>query len=249
MARIAVVTGGAQGIGRATLARLRAEGWRVAALDLDAEALGEIEGEGVLAIEADAGCEDAVARAFRAIEAWRGGDALALLVNNAAIADPVTGPVERLSLAEWRRRLDASLTAAFLCSRAAIPALRAARGAIVNIASTRAVQSEPDCEAYAASKGGVVALTHAMAISLGPAIRVNAVAPGWIDVRAHAKAAAREADDLRGIDHAQHPGGRVGRPEDVAAAVLWLAGDQAGFVTGQVLTLDGGMGRRMIYAE
>ena len=103
--------------------------------------------------------------------------------------------------------------------------------------STRAFMSEPDTEAYAASKGAMVALTHAMAISLGPKIRVNAVAPGWIS-------------DGRGLseeDNAQHPVGRVGRPDDIAGAVLYLA--EAGFVTGQVLTVDGGMTKKMIYAE
>ena len=103
--------------------------------------------------------------------------------------------------------------------------------------STRAFMSEPNREAYAASKGALVAMTHAMAISLGPTIRVNAIAPGWIS----------DGEGLSEADHAQHPVGRVGRPEDIADAVLYLA--EAGFVTGQVLTVDGGMTRKMIYAE
>ncbi len=119
----------------------------------------------------------------------------------------------------------------------AVPHLRRARGAIVNIASTRALQSEPDTEAYAASKGGLVALTHCLAISLGPEIRVNCVSPGWIS---HVPLRKRK-------DHAQHPVGRVGRAADVAALVAYLLSDAAGFVTGQNFVIDGGMTRKMIY--
>ena len=104
------------------------------------------------------------------------------------------------------------------------------------MASTRALQSEPDTFAYAAAKGGVTSLTHAMAVSLGPEVRVNAIAPGWINSSGEA---------LSEEDHAQHPVGRVGEPSDIADAVLYLA--DAGFVTGQVLVVDGGMTRKMIY--
>ena len=129
---------------------------------------------------------------------------------------------------------------------------RAGGGAIINIASTRALMSEPDTFAYSASKGGLLALTHSLAISLGPIIRVNAISPGWIDTsgwrRGEAgQAPAREA--LRPIDHAQHPAGRVGRPEDVAWACTFLASDLAGFITGQNLIVDGGMTVKMIYVD
>jgi NAD(P)-dependent dehydrogenase (short-subunit alcohol dehydrogenase family) len=108
----------------------------------------------------------------------------------------------------------------------------------VNIASTRALQSEPDTEAYAASKGGLVALTHALAMSLGPRVRVNCVSPGWI---AHTS--------VRRKDHAQHPVGRVGNDQDVAELVAYLISDAAGFVTGQNFVIDGGMTKKMIYQE
>lgn len=255
MDRIAVVTGGAQGIGLGCADWLLARGWRVAALDLDAEAVAEVaaardggdSGGAFLALEADVADEAAVARAFARIADWRGGTGLDLLLNNAGVADPDNGPVERLSLAEWRRRVDSHLTGAFLCARAAIPGLRERRGSIVNIASTRAFQSEPDCEAYAAAKGGLVALTHALAISLGPDIRVNAIAPGWIETGDRAKASRRRAPERSEAARAQHPVGRIGTPEDVAAAVEHLADDRSGFLTGQTLVLDGGMTRRMIY--
>ena len=121
-------------------------------------------------------------------------------------------------------------------ARECVPGLRAARGCIINMASTRAFQSEPDTYGYAAAKGGLVGLTHALAVGLGPDIRANAIAPGWIN-------SAGEA--LSEAAHAQHPAGRVGEMRDIVQAVAYLAG--ASFVTGQVLTVDGGMTRKMIY--
>ena len=142
-------------------------------------------------------------------------------------------------MASFRRRL----------CRAAVPLLRPRRGAIVFIASTRALQSEPDTEAYAAAKGGLIALTHALAISLGPEIRINAILPGWIETGPWAKASKRHEPDHRPVDRDQHPVGRVGTPEDIAATVAFLASDGAGFITGQRIVVDGGMTRKMIYAE
>lgn len=250
---VAVVTGGAQGIGRATVERLLGKGWRVAALDRDAEAIADLcdetGGDALLALEADVAAEEGVAAAFRVIDEWRGGKGIDLLFNNAGIADPHAGPVEALSLAAWRGVVDSSLTAAFLVTRAAVPALRQEGGAIVNMASTRAFQSEPHSEAYAAAKGAMVALTHALAVSLGPAIRVNAVAPGWIQTAPLTKRSARTFPEHDAQDHEQHPVGRVGRPDDVAAAVEFLAGDGAAFMTGETLVVDGGMRRRMRYAD
>ena len=152
----------------------------------------------------------------------------------------VRKPLRELTLAEWNGVLGTNLTSCFLLVRAAEAMLRAARGAVVTIASTRAHQSEPDTESYSASKGGLVALTHALAVSLGPDVRVNCVSPGWIETRGAALSAA---------DHAQHPAGRVGRPADVAALVAWLCGPESGFVTGAEFVTDGGMTRKMIYAE
>jgi NAD(P)-dependent dehydrogenase (short-subunit alcohol dehydrogenase family) len=158
------------------------------------------------------------------------------LVNNAGLTGPDDGPIEKLDLTRWNRRIGVNLTGAFLMAKHAVPHLRRARGAIVNLASTRALQSEPDTEAYAASKGGLVALTHALALSLGPEVRVNCISPGWIS-----------HEPVRKKDHAQHPVGRVGAAQDVAELVAYLLSDAAGFITGQNFVIDGGMTKKMIY--
>ena len=222
----AIVTGGAGLVGTGLCAALIKQGWEIASFDL------KPGHDGTRAILCDVGDEASVAAAFAEL-GWSDID---LLVNNAGLANPDRGPLAELSLADWRKVTDSHLTGAFLMSRASIPVLGDG-SSIINMVSTRAFMSEPNTEAYAASKGALVALTHAMAISLGPKIRVNAIAPGWIS----------DGKDLSDEDHAQHPVGRVGRPDDIADAVLYLA--EAGFVTGQVLTVDGGMTRKMIYAE
>ena len=224
--RKAIVTGGAGLIGSGLCKALAARGWEVASFDLKASMADTRQ------ILCDIGNEASVARAYEEL----GWSELDLLVNNGGVANPVNGPLVDLSLEAWRKTVDSHLTGAFLMTRSAIPLL-VEGGSIINMASTRAFMSEPETEAYAASKGAIVALTHALAISLGPKTRVNAIAPGWIS----------DDDDLRPVDHEQHPVGRVGRVEDIAQAVLYLA--DAGFVTGQALTVDGGMTRKMIYAQ
>lgn len=142
----------------------------------------------------------------------------------------------RLPLDDWNATLGSYLTGSFLMSRRAVT-LMPEGSSIVNITSTRAFMSEGGDFMYAAAKGGLVSITQALAIALGPMVRVNAIAPGWIS----------GAHNLRPVDHSQHPAGRVGRPEDIAEAVLYLA--RASFTTGQVLIVDGGMTRKMVYAE
>lgn len=248
--RIALVTGGAQGIGRGIVTRLCDEGWSVVVVDNDSEALEETVAafaECAVGKLVDVGDETAVKQLFAWLNTTYGR--LDLLVNNAAIAKAHGTPLESLELSEWQRLLDVNLTGPFLCSKCAAPLLRQPRGVIINIASTRALQSEPHSEAYAASKGGIVALTHAMALSLGPDIRVNCISPGWIDVRSLQKGADKTCEPLSREDHQQHPVGRVGTAQDIAAMVSFLASDDAGFITGQNYVVDGGMTRKMIYVE
>jgi len=223
-----LVTGGARGIGNGTARLLAARGYLVAVADLDGRADLPFFRCDVSREPSVRACVRAVVREFGRLDA---------LVNNAGLADPADPPVEKLPLKAWNRRIGVNLTGVFLMTKHCVPHLRRTRGAIVNVASTRALQSEPDTEAYAASKGGVVALTHALAISLGPAVRVNCISPGWI----------AKGGRLRRKDHAQHPVGRVGRPQDIGEMVAFLISEGAGFITGQNFVVDGGMTRKMIY--
>jgi len=246
--RVVLVTGGSRGIGRAIVKRLIDEGAQVAIVDTDVRAgrdAVEEYGDRAMFQRADIAREADVRRAVTTTVKW--GRRLDGVVNDAAIADPQVGPVERLALAKWQRYLDVNLTGAFLVTKHAIRHLRRTRGAIVNLSSTRAVQSEPDTIAYAATKGGIVALTHALAISLGPEIRVNCISPGWIATDTYLPRAQRHEPALAPSDHAQHPVGRVGTPEDIASLCAWLLSEEAGFATGANFTVDGGMTRKMIY--
>lgn len=250
--RVALVTAGAQGIGRAIVQALSVAGWSVTAIDIDAEALAELPDE-ILTVAGDVGDEALVADAIARMMARFGR--LDAIVNNAGIN--ANGPVESLDLDAVRTVLDVSLVSILATAKHGAAHLRAAGGgAIVNIASSRALMSEPDTEAYSAAKGGVVAVTHALAMSLGtredrdtPPIRVNAISPGWIETGPWQKASKRRDPEHSDADHDQHPVGRVGRPEDIAEAVLYLLDDRAGFITGQNLVIDGGMTKKMIYVE
>jgi NAD(P)-dependent dehydrogenase (short-subunit alcohol dehydrogenase family) len=230
---IALVTGGAHGIGAAVAARLSREGWRVIVADRDPHAAAPPNGR---SIACDVSDEAAVTALIDGVRSTEGR--LNALVSNAGFG--ITKPVTQLTLAEWSSVIGTNLTATFLLVRAAADLLRAARGAIVTIASTRARMSEPNTEAYAASKGGVVALTHALAISLGPEVRVNCISPGWILTKGPAP---------RPDEHAFHPAGRVGAPEDIAALVAFLLGKESGFITGAEFVVDGGVTSKMIYPE
>ena len=245
--RVALVTGAARGIGLGISAWLITEGWQVVLADVDRERGSRVAralGNNAWFVAMDVAKEDQVSVGVAEVLGQFGR--LDALVCNAAISDPHTPPLESLDLKRWNRLLAVNLTGAMLLAKHCAPYLRGHRGAIVNITSTRASQSEADCEAYAASKGGLVALTHALSISLGPEVRVNCVSPGWIDSRDPSQ---QRLEPLSVFDHAQHPVGRVGTVEDVAAQVAWLLSDAAGFVTGQEFVIDGGMSRQTIYQD
>jgi hypothetical protein len=230
--RVALVTGGSNGIGRGIARRLAADGWHVVTADTEARGPEEAARH----VQADISDEAAVRQL---VEGIAGEEArLDGLVANAGIM--IRKPLRELTLEEWSRVLATNLTSTYLLARAAESLLRTAKGAIVTIASTRAHQSEPDTESYSATKGGLVALTHALAISLGPDVRANVVSPGWINV---------SGEKLSARDHAQHPAGRVGQPADIAALVAWLLSPESGFVTGAEFISDGGMTRKMIYED
>lgn len=250
--KVAIVTGGAQGIGKAITLRLLQAGVSVMIADQDGEAGEETIAEyrdlgQVKFLQTDVSDEASVQSMTK--ETIAAFDRLDLLVNNAGIAHPYSDPIEQLSLEQWNRMLSVNLTGAFLCAKYAVPHLRSQGGAIINIASTRATMSEPHTEAYSTTKGGLVALTHALANSLGPEIRVNCISPGWIAVGEWQKRSKRRSVQLSEADHRQHPVGRVGKPEDIADMVLYLASAQAGFMTGVNIAIDGGMTHKMIYLE
>ncbi|MEK4358435.1 glucose 1-dehydrogenase [Paenibacillus sp. FSL M7-1455] len=241
---VVVVTGAAQGIGFGVAKAFAEQGAKLVMADLNedqgAAAAAAIRNEGRQAIfvPCDVRKEEDIRQLMKAAEDEYGR--IDVLINNAGVSR-WKSPLE-LSVGEWDDVLNTNVRSCFLATREAARSMKrnGVSGAVVNIASTRALMSEPNSEAYAASKGAIVALTHAMAVSLGPdQIRVNCVSPGWIEMQNY--------DSLKPADHEQHPAGRVGRPEDIAKACLYLADPDNSFVTGTHLVIDGGMTRKMIY--
>lgn len=241
MARIALVTGAGNGIGREIARKFAAEGVSVIIADRDAAAgsaaLAELATGLHAFVECDLAQPAAIDHLFKTIAEEYG--ALDLLVNNAGLSRFAS--LAEATLEAWDEILAVNLRAPFLCAqRFARLNQGRSHGRIVNIASTRALQSEPGNEAYSASKGGLISLTHALANSLaGTGITVNAIAPGWISTTGTA--------GLRPSDHAQHPCGRVGIPADIASLAWFLCQPENGFLTGETIVCDGGMTRKMIY--
>ena len=248
--KVALITGGGSGLGRATSLLFAQEGAKVAVADINAVGgaqtaadIGEMGGDAVF-VEAN------VATAAGAEAAVRGAverfGALHILFNNAGIAGTRTmASIEEVTEEDWDRVLGVNLKGVFLCAKYAVPEMKkAGGGAIVNTASIAGIIGL-HAHAYGASKGGVVILTKTMALELAKkGIRVNAVAPGFIDT-------PLTRGSYRGLDDQQHaanvarladeaPMGRIGQPEDIAQAVLYLASDDASFVTGHTLVVDGG---------
>jgi NAD(P)-dependent dehydrogenase (short-subunit alcohol dehydrogenase family) len=239
--RAAIVTGGARGIGFEIGRQLARTGVRVLLADVDAHevalAAGSLAAAGHTALGQRVDVTDPAScrsMAERALAEWGRID---ILVNNAGIC-PITA-VEAISLDEWNHVLAVNLTGAFLCSQAVIPAMRAQRcGKIVSIASSAGQMGGLAVGVhYSASKAGILGLTKGLARSLAPDIQVNAVAPGTTESRM----TADWSDETKQRLLRQVPAGRLGRPADVAAAVVFLASEEAAFITGQTLSVNGGL--------
>lgn len=220
--KVAVVTGGAKGIGKAIAEEFRKEGAKVCVIDL-------LENEGYVGDLA----EQAVLEDFaRKVIAEHGH--VDYLINNAL---PLMKGIDACTYEEFNYALRVGVTAPFYLAKLFAPHF-APGAAIVNISSSRDRMSQPQTESYTAAKGGISALTHALAVSFAGKVRVNSVSPGWIDT---------SYAIYEGPDAAQHPAGRVGNPLDIAHMVPYLCSDKAGFITGEDICIDGGMTRQMIY--
>ena len=220
--KVAVVTGGAGGIGRCICEKFRETGASVCLIDLcdNDYFVGDV-GEGKTLEEF----------AKKVISDYGRVD---FLINN---APPLMHGISRGSYEDFERAMRVGVTAPFYLSKLFMPYF--SNGAsIINISSSRDRMSQPETESYTAAKGGISALTHALAVSLSGRVRVNSISPGWID---------NGYKVYSGADAVQQPAGRVGNPSDIANAVLYLCSDMAGFITGENICIDGGMTRQMIY--
>ena len=220
--KIAVVTGGARGIGRAICEAFKQRGAHVCTMDMlpNEDCMGDLGNEAALCAFADT----VLARHTH----------IDYLINNAMLT---RGGLDRCTYDDFNYVLRVGVTAPFYLAKRFADSFRQG-GAIVNISSTRYLMSQPNTESYTAAKGGITALTHALSATLAGKVRVNAIAPGWIDTTGSVFSLP---------DHVQHPVGRVGKPEDVVNAVLFLCSEESSFITGQVLPVDGGMTKLMIY--
>ena len=222
MEKVAVITGGAKGIGKAIANTMREAGITVHIIDI-------LPGDWFVG---DVGDKDALEK-FAASVIEKSGH-VDYLINNAL---PLMKGIDECSYEEFERALAVGVTAPFYLTKLLMPCF--AEGAsVINIASSRDRMSQPQTESYTAAKGGIAALTHSLAVSLAGKVRVNSISPGWIDTT---------GSDITGPDATQQLVGRVGKPEDIASMVMFLCSDKAGFITGENICIDGGMTHQMIY--
>jgi NAD(P)-dependent dehydrogenase (short-subunit alcohol dehydrogenase family) len=245
--RVAVITGSGSGIGRASAIEFAREGAKVVVADINLagahETVDRISQIGGVshAVETDVASPESVRNLVR--ETLRAFTKVHILFNNAAVQ--INNTVEDTSIEDWNREIAVNLGGVFLCSKFFLPHLRATKGAIVNMSSVNGFFVEPMCAGYCATKAAIIGLTKAMAIDHGKdGIRVNCICPGYIDAglaegyfQAQADPAAARA--AAGKLHAMW---RIGRPEEVGRVAVFLASDDASFVTGSAYVVDGGFG-------
>lgn len=234
-AKVAIVTGAARGIGLATAGRFLDEGWRVALLDIDGDALAEDPLPGSLTIACDVADPGQVQNAIaQVVEQFGRIDAL---INNAGTA--VFKPLLQTTYEEWQRVLDVNLSGPFICSQACAPVMIAqGGGCIVNITSVSGLRASMLRVAYGTSKAGLMHLTKQQAAEWGEVgIRVNAVSPGPVDT---AMAKAVHSADIRADYHDAIPLNRYGLEREIAATIWFLCSDEASYITGQAIAVDGG---------
>lgn len=220
--KVAVITGGAQGIGKCIAEEFRKNGAYVCIIDKQPNDF----------FVGNLAEEEALIRFARKVIEDHGR--VDYLINNAL---PIMKGIEECSYGEFNYALRVGVTAPFYLTKLFLPYFSPG-ASIVNISSSRDRMSQPQTESYTAAKGGIAALTHALAISLRGKVRVNSISPGWIDTAYM---------EYTGADAAQHPAGRVGNPLDIANMVLYLCSDKAGFITGENICIDGGMTKQMVY--
>jgi NAD(P)-dependent dehydrogenase (short-subunit alcohol dehydrogenase family) len=240
--KTALVTGAASGIGAAIAERFLMAGFRVALFDINGDAARATAGripsdEQRIAIEGDVSDEFQVREAISRTVLTLGS--LDVLINNAGIE--INGTVVNQSSRDWDRQLSVNLSSVFLFSKYAIPEMQHHGGSIINISSVHSLMSWPSCPAYDATKAGIIGITRAMAVDHGrDGIRVNAICPGYIETpllaQWFASGAANKEDVLK-----SHPLGRIGTPNDIADAALFLASEAASFISGTSLIVDGAL--------
>lgn len=245
--KIVFVTGGANGLGKAIVTLFCKNGADVIFCDIDEKAskqlCEELSTYQCSFLKVDISDAETLEQAVNSILAKKGN--IDIIINNAGVS-PFDSILD-ITVADFDKVLDINLRPVFITARClakhrdANPNLNT-YGRIINMASTRYLMSEPNSESYAASKGAIVSLTHALAMSLGKyKIMVNAISPGWIDTGHY--------DTLGAEAHSQHPSGRVGKPEDIARACLFLCQPDNDFINGQNIVIDGGMTKKMIYQD
>ncbi|MGL4332047.1 MAG: SDR family NAD(P)-dependent oxidoreductase [Bacteroidales bacterium] len=236
--RKVLITGANGGIGRELIRAFACAGYEVIATDITASSL-EFD-EAITYFQADLSDAASVHDLFFFVSSQFGS--LDVLINNAAISK-FCKPLRELTVDEFDSVLQVNLRGAFVCMKEFIRLHEPGRpGAIINVSSTRSFMNESGWDAYGTSKGGVNSLTISSVVSLsGTGITVNAIAPGWIE--------CGDYDSLSEEDHRQHPSGRVGKPDDISRLALFLADPNNNFINGEVIRIDGGMTKKMVYAE